>query len=453
MTTPHPARGAREVIAQRLRRARFAATPGYAWRTRTRTAFARTRVGHRLVRAVRDGPAGRSASLSAGMHAPRQILGHTGRNVLLVSHCDFAGNSAYHVYSIATELERRGWSPGIAVPARPGGVRDVGRPRFDVVSYRAATRGRVTFPDGRGPDLVHAFTPREPVRRLTFDLVRRHGCPYVVHLEDNEGAVDSAVPSTYDPAAMDAFLAGAAGVTVIVDRLLELKPEGVPAVVIWPGYDPALDEVERPRSAIREDIGLLDAAVAVAYTGSVHEANVDEVGALYEAVREARADGHDVVLVRSGLNSVVKTRLPTLGHGIRDLGWIRRRRVFELLHATDILVQPGAPGRFNDYRVPAKLPEFLASGHPVVLPRTNIGLHLEEGVEALLLESGDAGEIYDRMSRLLEDPDRWTTLGQAGRAFAARELQWSKSVDRLVTFYERLRADSAGTDGGRDGGI
>ena len=62
-----------------------------------------------------------------------------------------------------------------------------------------------------------------------------------------------------------------------------------------------------------------------------------------------------------------------------------------------MLVQPGRPDAFNDYRFPSKLPEFLASGRPVMLPRTNIGLHLEDGVEALLLGHGDADEIADKV--------------------------------------------------------
>ena len=48
---------------------------------------------------------------------------------------------------------------------------------------------RCRFPDGKPPTLVHAWTPREAVRRLTEELSARHGCPYVVHLEDNEDAI------------------------------------------------------------------------------------------------------------------------------------------------------------------------------------------------------------------------------------------------------------------------
>jgi glycosyltransferase involved in cell wall biosynthesis len=148
-----------------------------------------------------------------------------------------------------------------------------------------------------------------------------------------------------------------------------------------------------------------------------------------------RARGAPAVLVRSGLDSVPKSYLPKLGRGLRNLGWIRRHRVFELLHAADVLVQPGAPGPFNDYRFPSKLPEFLASRRPVVLPRSNIGLHLEDGREALLLESGDSDDIASKVECLRFDPKLGQALGAGGRGFALRDLQWLHSAAAVVDLY------------------
>jgi len=179
--------------------------------------------------------------------------------------------------------------------------------------------------------------------------------------------------------------------------------------------------------------------------------NVDEVRALYEAVSGLRTRGHELVLVKSGFNTVRTSSLPKLGRGIRDLGWIRRRRIHEVLVAADILVQPGAPGPFNDYRFPSKLPDFLASGRPVVLPRTNIGLCLEDGIDALLLERGDADEISCDVELLASDSDMRGRLGQSGRDFALGKLRWSKSVDRLIDLYSLIRdSDTAAT--GAEGG-
>ena len=49
-------------------------------------------------------------------------------------------------------------------------------------------------------------------------------------------------------------------------------------------------------------------------------------------------------------------------------------RLPALLRLADVLVQPGESNRFNTHRLPSKLPEFLASGRPVIMPRANLGL-------------------------------------------------------------------------------
>ena len=411
----------------------------HAWPELVATKLARTGVGLRFVNSIQRRAAGRLRPDAIEELSPstrRRRAG--GRNVLFVSHCDFTGASAYHVFSIAIELERLGWSPAIAVPRNPRGVRDLGRPAFQVRSFGDARRGRLGFPDGKDPDLVHAFTPRELVRNLTLDLVRRYGCPYVVHLEDNEMAVQDAVVTAFDAAAQRSFLVAAAGMSAVIDRLLELKPDHVPGVVIWPGYDTAIERLGRTRETIRRDVGLEEGDLAILYTGNVHEVNVDEVRSLYQAVDTLRTGGRNVILLKSGWNRISRSQLPSLDGGIRDLGWISRRRVFELLRAADILAQPGSPGEFNDYRFPSKLPEFLASGRPVVLPRANVGLHLEDGVEAMLLEHGGADEISEKVALLSDDPELRVQVGERGRAFALRELQWSTNVHQVVQLYERL---------------
>ena len=367
---------------------------------------------------------------------------HTGggRNVVFVSHCDFTGNSALHVYSIASTLHRRGFSPAVVVPGNARSVRDLGRPPFPVLSYRDVRRGKLQFADGQVADLVHAFTPREPVRELTVELVSIYGCPYVVHLEDNEEAI---VEGRAHPVRARAFVAGASGMTVVIDRLLELKPDQMPGVVVWPGFDERILSPRRPREEVRERLGLGQNHLVIVYTGNIHETNLGEMRSLYLAISHLRRAGHPAVLVKTGWDFVHRSALPDLGDGVRELGWVARTHVPELLAAADVLVQPGRPDPYNDYRFPSKLPEFLASGRPVVLPRTNIGLHLRDGVEALLLERGDAGEIFEKIALLAANPELGARVGEGGRAFALRELRWSRNVDRIVDLYRRVKESEA----------
>lgn len=381
-------------------------------------------------------------------------------NVLFVSHCDFTGNSAYHVHAIASELQRRGLSPAIAIPGGAYTVEEVGETPFPVLTYRQVRRGKLRFADGRGPDLVHAFTPRERVRRLTVDLIREHRCPYVVHLEDHDeellsaalGGVDIAwlrsLPSPLldgvveewqsHPQLAPQFLDRAAGATVVIERLLEFVPSHVPSKVILAGFDEGILAPHRTRDAVRADLRLTPEDLAIVYPGHVHTSNLGDLRNLWQAVANLRQQGRCAVLVKTGWSARQVSDFPDLGEGLRDLGWVPRSRIAELLPAGDVLVQPGGPDRFNDYRLPSKVPEFLASGTPVVMPRSNVGLLLEAGVDALLLECGDAEEITAALGLLADDTALRSRMGAAGRAFAVRELSWTRTVDRVEELYGEI---------------
>ena len=388
-------------------------------------------------------------------------------NVLFVSHCDFHGNSAFHVLAVANELFVRGHSPAICVPDNARTIDELGRPRYPMIGFAEAEQAPLVFPDGRGPDLVHAFTPREHVRKLSETVVGRYGCPYVVHLEDNEAVIladaiggdvyerldalplaesDSIVgPRRTHPVRATAFLEGAGGITVVIDTLLELKPRSVPGVVFWPGFDRAVLDLPADLSAIRAELRIAPDDFVLVYTGNVHKSNLEEIRTLYSAVGALRDAGHRVILVKTGSNHVDMkwVRKSGLRRAVRDLGFVRRDRVWEVLAIADALVQPGRSNLFNDYRFPSKLPDFLASGRPVILPATNIGRYLKDEVNALLLENGEAEEIFDAVQRLIADPQLGERLGANGRGFALRELSWSRNIEPIVALYENVGAGTA----------
>ena len=111
-------------------------------------------------------------------------------NVVFVNYLDFTSNSAVHIFNLANELTGLGVGCAVAVP---GDADTIALHRRRRASRRStsATRGaaRSRFPDGGPPTLVHGWTPREVVRELDEELAARHGCPYLVHLEDNEDVI------------------------------------------------------------------------------------------------------------------------------------------------------------------------------------------------------------------------------------------------------------------------
>jgi len=382
-------------------------------------------------------------------------------NIVFVSHCDFSGNSAMHIFSIANVLSTRGVRCAVCVPNDPATIQSHGVANFDVIPYRKASEG-VFFRDGKGPDLIHAWTPRELVRKLTEDLSRIHSCPYLVHLEDNEEVIlESECPGhnyaeleklpeetlgrmvpehRSHPLRYRAFLNGAAGVTALMDRLLEFKPSHTPSLVFWPGFD---EQFREPAALDHEACWRphLDARNILVYTGNIHDTNASEVRSLFLAVQALRRAGVSIRLLKTGWNHVQDRgwiEAAIKSGAVADLGFLPRSELPALLSAATLLVQPGRADRFNDYRFPSKLPEFLVSGKPVLLPKTNLGRYLRDGVDAVLLHEGNAIEIAQKIENLLADEEGAARIGRAGRKFALRRLTWEDNVPPIKNFYESV---------------
>ncbi len=381
-------------------------------------------------------------------------------NILFVNHQDFRSSSAVHIFNLANALTELGVSVRVAVPSRPETVHMLGRPRFAALSF-AASRADA---GGVRPDLIWAWTPREVVRRHTQRLAAQHGCAYGVHLEDNEEAVltghtgqplaalcalprarlDRLVGTHFThPLLVRAFLSGAAGVSLILDRLAEFVPASVPTTVFWPGYEAALFQPRAPDPETRRRFGLAATDFVVAYTGGTHQANAAEIETLYQAIALLRRRGRPVRLLRTGIQPGRRwvRRLQRARDGCVELGYVDRAALPAILAQADVLVQPGAPGPFNDYRFPSKLPEFFAMGKPVILPRTNIGLCLRADEDALLLHEGSPTEIAAAIERLYQDRALAARLAENGRRFAETHFSWARAARALLSFWSGILPD------------
>ena len=381
--------------------------------------------------------------------------------ILFVHYGTFESNSAIQNFHFANRLVDRGFEVAVCGRA-PELVERVGDPRFECLDYRALAAKLAEFRRRPRETVIHAWTPRERVRRATAAAAERLGAPYLVHLEDNEehlaGALEGREFARLRAAPIDEqdkvagleyahpthypeFMRGAAGVTVITEELNEFNFARRPHHLMRPGVDPErfgphVEPVsERERLGVRRDEFLL------VYQGAMHYANQREMFSLYLAVSLLQRRGHPVRLLRLGENWTHGID-PSFGalrdRGAIELGAVPWREIPGYLALADAFVQPGAPNEFNRYRLPSKLPEFLAMGRPVVLPRCNIGADLTDGDNALLLDRGDGAEIADRVESVIADPELARRLGRGAREFALRNLDWDENTDRLARFYRRM---------------
>jgi len=381
--------------------------------------------------------------------------------IAFVNYRGFGGSSGIHIFHLANELEAAGIRCTALVPSHASSAHVFGKPAFRSRSF-LAERIRANFLGDKAycaEALIHAWTPRERVRRFTEVLSRRINAKYIVHLEDNEEwitsvALDYAKPrqkSGYPggrrfpqhlshPQHHRRFISNAAGITCINRRLQEFVPDGMPCLVFWPACEPRVFELsEQPNEALRKRLGYSDRDFLLVYPGNVNSANVDEVTSLYVAVERLNEAGRRVSLLRIGEDYVP---FDCARRGL-EKGWlscaaVAERCIPDYLEAADALVQPGKSNSFNDYRFPSKLPMFLASARPVVLPNTNLGASLVDGENCLTLNDGDADEIARKLLVLMEDQSLGRRLGQNGRFFAREHFSWAASAAKLRGFYEHV---------------
>jgi glycosyltransferase involved in cell wall biosynthesis len=381
--------------------------------------------------------------------------------VVIIYFGPFDVNSAIQAFHFGNELTELGWSVTMAGLDDPGRIRAVGEPKFECINHSQLPAKLEKLRAKPGGTVAFAWTPRERVRKLTQSFARELNIPYVVHLEDNENHLFAAATGHSVAAARQLplaqqdrlttldlihpthhleFLDGAAGITVITEELNEFNVSDRPHHVARPGIDAERFRPDLVPPVSRAELGLESEDFVLVYHGTIHYANQHEMLSLYLAAKLLRRRGHPVRLVRlghTGFGGVDPDSFRALGDDVIELGPVPWREIPNYLALADAFVQPGPPDDFNRYRLPSKLPEFLAMGRPVILPHCNIGNDLTHGEDALLLEDGNALEIVARIEDLIAAPELAGRLGERSREFALRNLSWADNAAGLAGFFQQ----------------
>jgi glycosyltransferase involved in cell wall biosynthesis len=385
-------------------------------------------------------------------------------NVVFVLHGSVDSNSGYHVQAYARVLTDLGVRCAITYypdqPESEGQVDCLGVP---VLSFTAALAGPL-HASGGVSDIVHAWTPREHVRRFCCSLyAREQPLKTVIHLEDNEVYLSEKVSGLkaeelrgFSDVELDEVVPGhlfhlgrgrrwlerADGLTMIVPELQRLNYGDAPSIVLPPLIDAEVFRRRPLNRELRRSLGISDQTLVVVYTGNSHFANRAEVRSLYVAVALLNRAGISAVVVRTGRDAkpLVQGDQSWLTSLERHLGMVERPQIPEVLATADIFVQPGLPGDFNDLRLPSKLPEFFAIGRPVVLPRSNVGLTLRHREDAYLLDRADALSLFRALKDIWQDRNLRHELTEGAVRVAKRWTDVEDGGLRLKRFYEELLA-------------
>ncbi|MDB6138953.1 MAG: glycosyl transferase family 2 [Verrucomicrobiaceae bacterium] len=381
-------------------------------------------------------------------------------NILFVNYGQAGNNTTHHMAGFALAATMAGHEVAMVAPKGSGEWplhHGLTMPLFD---YKTGSRWADMFKNGAPPGLIHAFTPREGVREFVFSLFRGGlEAALIIHLEDNEEALmerftgktlaelrlpENAGSRTALGAALccplrwQPFLALADGVSVIYPTLADFVPAAVP----WRDLPPILDiQFFRPLphdESRRAALGIAPGSAVLCYSGNDHYANRDDVRQLYTIIHTLNQTGTPTRLVRTG-----KTDPATIeglafdpGEFMISLGFVNRAELPAIMSLCDVFIQPGGDDGFNRYRLPAKVPEYLCLGKPVILGPANIASELTHGVNAWITSRGTTEEMIEACRHLLSQPELRESMGEAARSFAVQRFGLEAQGARIAGFYE-----------------
>lgn len=388
------------------------------------------------------------------------------KNVLFVLYEDFHSNSAVHVHHFANNLIELGLDCVVSVPYNKQTVSAVGKnfePLYKVTEYSEISRLNYFFDNRKPPDIVHVWTPREVIRQYCEELRQNYDFKLVIHLEDNEEYILErclnksfqellALAHTLElpnnlshPLKYRQFMGTADGVTVIMEPLKQFVPTNTPSLTLWPGVNSEEFYPREKNPELFQKFDISPDSLVFCYTGNVHAVNIAEVRSLYLAIALLNREGKPAILIRTG-----RDFCQFLGEDdhwarqyCRELGYVDRSLLPDILALADVLIQPGRVDKFNNYRFPSKLPEFFAMGKPVILPDTNIALEMEHQKHAWILPLVDALNIIQAVELITKDPELYHQLSQGAVHFAQTRLNWRKNSELLKLFYQEITQGEA----------
>jgi glycosyltransferase involved in cell wall biosynthesis len=386
-------------------------------------------------------------------------------HLIFVSYHSLASNSGGHILNLAKSLEKHGMGVTIFVPFDADAVQLSSESQnIRCIAFSDLHDWLRNPPEKEEKSLLVAWTPRENVRHFVERFRKLFKCRYVVHLEDNESLLAASqlglenselaqqsakfldrkihfTSSISHPLHFPRFVSEANGATALIDTLFTITEPPEKHLVFWPGASEVFFESTEIDYNYRKSLGIHDKELVLSYTGNVHTANHSEVRSLYLATAILNRRGIKTRLIRTGNDfvSLFPEAISEIQKHVINLGRLRDDAdVARVLSASDILVQPGRSDDFNDYRFPSKLPEFFATGRPVILPDTNLGRFVMDGQECLLLKRGDAVEIADQITRLRKDQQLRSHLSDSSRQFALKNFRWHEIALRILSFYKQI---------------
>ena len=375
----------------------------------------------------------------------------------------YVGGAATHTTGVINGFADNGLGVEIFAPEQPLGTGSASFTRVPVrrifhlvrgLSYTAYSRDVVRAAAASGADFVYQRYSLGSVAGL--ELAARLGVPLVQEFNGSEIWVERNWGSGRlrlegDFAALERRNLLDASLIVVVSEVLKQQviAQGVPAERVL--VNPNGVDVERlarfrgrPAAAWRRELDRIDAPTVgfIGTFGLWHGVKV--LPAIVDALRERRPDARWVVIGDGGLRAEVEQELGDRGAGelVEITGLVDHDLALALLAGCDVCVSPHVPNPDGTpfFGSPTKLFEYMGLGKPIVASALEqIAEVVEHERTGLLSPPGDARAAAKQITRLLDDPELRSRLGDAALEEARATYSWAAHTHRILDALEAGR--------------
>lgn len=125
---------------------------------------------------------------------------------------------------------------------------------------------------------------------------------------------------------------------------------------------------------------------------------------------------------------------------VKLLGKKTSSEIIEILNTAHIFIAPSVTASNGNQDAPINvLKEAMCLGLPVISTyHGGIPELVQDGVTGFLVPERDADALAQKLSYLIEHPEIWNSMAQAGRAYVEKHFDMHKLNSELVEIYQKL---------------
>jgi colanic acid/amylovoran biosynthesis glycosyltransferase len=164
-----------------------------------------------------------------------------------------------------------------------------------------------------------------------------------------------------------------------------------------------------------------------------------------EAVARLRNSGKDVhytIIGEGPLRSALEQQIAEHGIGacVSMPGMKPHAQVLSEIHNSHIMLAPSITAANGDHEgIPNALKEAMATGMPVLSTwHSGIPELVSDQKSGFLVPEKDVDSLEDRLRKLIDHPDLWPRMGEAGRSIVENDYDIHALNARLFELYKGL---------------